>query len=125
MSNYDAGTYEYEPMAKQAGSSAWEQVAYQQANFNPDGDTSRTEATEIKLKETHKYVRMCVEQRSLRVRHVDVEYADGSRKRVEVRSLMRAGSCTPQVEIKNPIGKLTMVYDRPPGKAPVVKVFAR
>ena len=104
---------------------AWEQVAYEQADSSEDDDTVRTEATHINLKENQKQVRICVEQRALRVRHVEIMFADKSRKGFDDPRLMPAGSCTQSVELEGSIDKIILVYDRAPGIAPVVKIYAR
>jgi hypothetical protein len=104
---------------------AWEQVAYQQAETSEDDDTIRTEATHINLKENQKQIRICVEGRALRVRHVEIVFADKSRKGFENPRLIPAGSCTQSVELEGSIDKIILVYDRGPGIAPVVKIYAR
>jgi hypothetical protein len=107
-----------------APAGAWELIAYQQADYSNE-DTPRSEATEIQLKDSHTLMRVCVEQRPLRVLHVDVVFTDKSSRRVQIRRAMDAGTCSRAVRVNNKIEKIIMVYDRPPARAPIVKVYAR
>lgn len=73
---------------------AWRTVGFTQVNGR-DTDT-------IRLPGTAKYrqMRVCVYGGPLEMRDLDVRYANGGHQDVRVRTLMRAGTCTRNVDLR-------------------------
>ncbi|PPC87622.1 MAG: hypothetical protein CTY31_01665 [Hyphomicrobium sp.] len=103
---------------------AWEQIGYQQADMKRDQDTIA-----VRGNERHRQIRVCVEQRPLRMRDLDVRFANGGRQDVSLRKRFAPGSCTRVIDLKGKgrnIASITMLYDKvTDGRPAVVKVYAR
>ena len=114
-----AGTF-----ALPAQAQAWEQIGYQQADLKRDQDTIA-----VRGNDRHRQIRVCVEQRPLRMRDLDVRFANGGRQDVAVRQRFAPGSCTRVIDLKGKgrnIASITMLYDKvTDGRPAVVKVYAR
>lgn len=110
--------------AAPAAAQQWEQIGYQQADSKKD-----TDVVAVKGNDRHKKIRLCVEQRPLRMRDLDVVFANGGKQDVRVRKLIAAGSCTRAIDLKGNkrnIAKVVMTYDKlGDGKPAIVKVYAR
>jgi hypothetical protein len=93
---------------------AWEQIGYQQADLKRDQDTIA-----VRGNERHRQIRVCVEQRPLRMRDLDVR----------LRKRFAPGSCTRVIDLKGKgrnIASITMLYDKvTDGRPAIVKVYAR
>jgi hypothetical protein len=107
--------------------SAWELVGFQQAKFSDDLDTTSQEIIQLQLTDGHNELRLCVEERPLRLREVQVIFKEGSRQSIKQGRLISSGSCSDADlgESKLAIKEIIIRYDRPPGRAPLVKVYAR
>jgi hypothetical protein len=104
---------------------AWQRVTYHDPGYSPDIDTTRIEAAWINLAPQHTLIRVCVDQRPIHIRGADVLYSDKSSKHVQVRAVVRSGTCTRDVQLRRKIDTIILYYDRPPARAPIVKVYAR
>jgi hypothetical protein len=103
---------------------AWEEIGYQQADMVLDRDIVK-----VRGADWHKSIRLCVEQRPLRLRDLDVKFANGGKQDVQVRQLIGAGSCTRAINLRGNrrnIREIVMLYDKlVPGKPAIVKVYAQ
>lgn len=78
-----------------ATANAWQQVGCQQADFKRDADVIT-----VRGKERHKLIRVCVEQRGLKMRDLDVVFANGGHQDVQVCKNIGAGSCDRAIDLK-------------------------
>ena len=113
-----------------APAAAWELVGFQQARFSDDLDTTSVEIVHLTLRESHKQLLLCAEQRPLHLREAEVILTGGSRHSINLARLISSGACTEAIDldldkIKPNIKEIVIHYDRPPGLAPVIKVYAR
>lgn len=103
---------------------AWEQVGYQQADFKRDRDTIA-----VKGNDRHKRIRLCVEREPIRMRDLDVVFANGGNQDVQVRRRIAPGSCTRAIDLRGNrrnIARIEMFYDRRgDGRPAIIKVYAR
>lgn len=111
-----------------APAAAWELVGFQQARFSDDLDTTSVEVVRLTLRENHKQLLLCAEQRPLHLREAEVILTEGSRHSITLARLISSGACTEAIDldkIKPNIKEIIIHYDRPPGLAPIIKVYAR
>ena len=73
---------------------AWRTIAFTQVNGR-DTDIIRLPGTA-----RYRQMRLCVYGGPLRMRDVDVRYANGGHQDIGVRSFMRAGTCTRNVDLR-------------------------
>ncbi len=107
-----------------APASAWEQIGYQQADGKRDRDEVKVHGND-----KHKQIRICVEKSPLRMRDLDVRFANGGKQDVQLRNRFEAGSCSRAIDLKGKrrnIQKIILVYtDKGGDKPAVVKIYAR
>ena len=73
---------------------AWRTIAYTQVNGR-DSDTIRVPGTA-----RYRQLRVCVFNGPIDMRGVDVEFRNGGRQDIGTRSLMRAGTCTRNLDLR-------------------------
>jgi hypothetical protein len=73
---------------------AWRTIAFTQVN-GPDTDTVRVPGTM-----RYRQMRLCVYGGPLEMRDLDVRFANGGHQDVRVRYLMRAGTCTRNIDLR-------------------------
>ena len=71
----------------------WRTVGYTQVNGR-DADTIRLPGTA-----RYRQMRVCVFNGPIQMRDLDVRYRNGARQDVNVRELMRAGTCTRNIDL--------------------------
>jgi hypothetical protein len=71
----------------------WRTVAYTTVNGH-DSDTIRVRGTA-----RYRQMRVCVFNGPIRMRDLDVRYRNGARQDIAVRELMRAGTCTRNIDL--------------------------
>jgi hypothetical protein len=107
-----------------AQASAWEQIGYQQADSRRDVDV-----VAVRGNDRHRQLRVCVENKPLRMRDLKVQFQNGGVQDVQVRQRFAAGSCTRAIDLRGRarnIRAVGMTYDKVGRWEPaVVKVYAR
>ena len=73
--------------------SAWHTVGHATVNGR-DSDTIRVPGTA-----RYRQMRVCVFNGPIRMRDLDVRYRNGGRQDIKVRQLMRAGTCTRNIDL--------------------------
>ena len=73
--------------------SAWHTVGHATVNGR-DSDTIRVPGTA-----RYRQIRVCVFNGPIRMRDLDVRYRNGGRQDIKVRQLMRAGTCTRNIDL--------------------------
>jgi hypothetical protein len=107
---------------------AWELVGTQQARFSNDLDTASVEIVQFAVRESHTQLLFCAEERPLHLRDAEVILAEGARHSIILARLIRSGTCTEAIDLANTkasIREILIRYDRPPGLAPIIKIYAR
>jgi hypothetical protein len=107
---------------------AWELVGFQEAKFSEEIDTASVEVLQVTLADNQKQLRLCAELRPAHLRGVEVTFIKGSHQSINLGQLISRGSCADTIdlgEIKGDIKDIVIHYDRPPGRAPIIKVYAR
>jgi hypothetical protein len=102
--------------AQRSHGNGWRTVGYTQVNGR-DADT-------IRLPGTARYhqMRVCVFNGPIEVRDLDVRYRNGGRQDVNVRQMMRAGTCTRNVDLSGNRRDVTAVRIK---YAPLLRGWAR
>ena len=72
----------------------WRTIGYTQVNGR-DNDTIRVPGTA-----RYRQMRVCVFNGPIRMRDIDVRFRNGGTQNVAVRNLMRAGTCTRNVDLR-------------------------
>jgi hypothetical protein len=107
---------------------AWELVGTQQARFSNDLDTASVEIVQFAVRESHTQLLFCAEERPLHLRDAEVILAKGARHSFILARLLRSGTCTEAIDLAKTtpsIREILIRYDRPPGLAPIIKIYAR
>ena len=86
-----------------ASSRSWRTVAFTTVNGR-DSDTIRVPGTA-----RYRQMRVCVYRGPIRMRDLDVRYRNGGRQDVRVRQLMRAGTCTRNLDLAGSRRDITSV----------------
>lgn len=110
--------------ATMASAAPWEQIGYQQADMNRDRDR-----IVVRGNDRHRQIRLCVERQPLRMRDMNVDFANGGNQSVALRQRFQPGSCTRVVDLRGRarnVAAINLFYDKVVNGPPaIVRVYAR
>lgn len=112
------------PADAQRWHGGWRTVGYTQVQGR-DTDTIRVPGTA-----RYRQMRVCVYNGPIRMRDLDVRYRNGARQDVPVRMLMRAGTCTRNIDLagnRRDVTRVRLKYEplRRGWASPIVRVQVR
>ena len=102
--------------AQRGHNNSWRTVGYTKVNGR-DADTIRLPGTA-----RYRQMRVCVYEGPIQMRDLDVRYRNGARQDVNVREMMRAGTCTRNIDLAGHRRDVTAVRIK---YAPLLRGWAR
>lgn len=103
---------------------SWRVIAQQ--NVGKGGDT---DVVQIGDRQKFGQVRLCVYGRNIRLNSFAVQFGNGHRQALDLKSVFRAGQCSRALDLKGEkrhVETVTLNYQRLPGEgSPVVRIQAR
>jgi hypothetical protein len=103
---------------------SWRVIAQQTVGKGGDTDTVR-----VSNRQKFGQVRLCVYGRNIRLNNFLVQFGNGRRQSMELKSVFRAGQCSRAVDLmgeRRHIEFVTLNYRRLPGDgSPIVRIQAR
>ncbi len=107
-----------------APAQAWELIGTKQADHLRDRDVIT-----VRGRDRHRAVRICVSRAPLAMQRMRIVFRNGGSQDVALRNLFVPGTCSRAIDLRGnrrDIRRIAMVYSKfLPGRAPVVRVYAR
>lgn len=107
-----------------AQAEAWDLIGVRTVSHGVDRDVIR-----VRGHQRYRAIRICVSRWPINLRDADVVFANGGSQRLAVRRLFVPGSCSRAIDLRGrgrDIQRVVLRYNRLlPGRAPVVRVYAR